>query len=130
MAMDAQKAMKGVEGQDGGAEFLRLDDDDITAAAAEADSLDPFSAQLLVPHMPIVADTEVLRNLSVAEVLVRRWPNKHLPAQYFRIMDPDIDLVMAPCGHVFYATEYAMLGMCDRFLPFSRVPLSGSGHGD
>lgn len=114
--------MKDLEGQIGGADILRLDVDDMPAAPA--DTSDPFAAQLSIPHVPIVADAEVLKGLTLSEVLVRRWPNKHLPAQYFRIMDPDIDLVMAPCGHVFHATEYAMLSMSEQCLPFSRLPLS------
>jgi hypothetical protein len=112
----------GFEGKDETADFLRLDDDDIDAAttAAPLDDHDSFVSQLSIPNTPIVVDRIMLQNLTLAEVLVRRWPNPNIPAQYFRVMDPRVDIVVGPCGHFFEASEFEMVSMTQGSRPFSR----------
>ena len=103
---------------------MRLDDADVSDAAAAMHSTDAFAAQASVPGTPILADRAMLQSLSCAEVVVRRWPNPHIPVQYFRVMDPDADIVVAPCGHFFEAGEYELLSMTLGHRPFSRASLS------
>jgi hypothetical protein len=50
-----------------------------------------------------------LRRLRPGEVLVRRWPNSCLPAQWFRLLDEDQPVVVGSCGHFFEAEEYEMV---------------------
>lgn len=49
--------------------------------------------------------------LGAGEVLLRRWPCPHLPAQWFRVMDEEAAIVVGPCGHFFEADEYEMVRM-------------------
>ena len=115
-----------MEGRDNGADFLRLDDADADVAAVRTthDTADPFGAQLSIPHMPIIADRSALRKLTMAEVRIRRWPRPHIPAHYFRVMDPQADIVVGPCGHFFEAVDYEMASVAQGQRPFSRQALS------
>jgi hypothetical protein len=119
----ASAGIGGYEGRDAQAEFLRLDDVDVLEATAPEQAPDPFGSQLAMPNAPIVADKAALQQLSQAEVVVRRWANPHIPAQYYRVMDPHADIVVGPCGHFFEALEYEMLSMIAGSRPFSREPL-------
>jgi hypothetical protein len=65
--------------------------------------------QAAVPHTPIVLGRAALRRLRPGEVLVRRWPNPCLPAQWFRLLDEEQPVVVGPCGHFFEAEEYEMV---------------------
>jgi len=65
--------------------------------------------QAAVPHTPIVLGRAALRRLRPGEVLVRRWPNSALPAQWFRLLDEDQPVVVGPCGHFFEAEEFEMV---------------------
>lgn len=65
--------------------------------------------QAAVPHTPIVLGRAALRRLRPGEVLVRRWPNSCLPAQWFRLLDEDQPVVVGSCGHFFEAEEYEMV---------------------
>jgi intraflagellar transport protein 122 len=65
--------------------------------------------QAAVPHMPIVLGRAALRRLRLGEVVVRRWPNPCLPAQWFRLLDEDQPVVVGPCGHFFEAEEFEMV---------------------
>ena len=119
-----------MQGHEEGADFLRLDDADIADVATGVDATaegDPFGTQLVTPHMPIVADEAALRDLGCNEVLVRRWPNANLPAQYFRNMDPDVHVVVAPCGHAYLALEYALLCLSAGRRPFTREAFPSGG---
>ena len=84
--------------------------------------VDPFGSQLNIPNSPVVVDRSMLRELTMAEVLIRRWPNPSIPAQYFRVMDPQADLVVGPCGHFFEAAEFELACMTQARQPFSRQP--------
>lgn len=66
--------------------------------------------QAAVPHTPIVLGRAALRRLRPSEVLLRRWPNPCLRAQWFRLLDDDQPVVVGPCGHFFEAEEYEMVG--------------------
>lgn len=70
---------------------------------------DAFSAQMMVPNMPIRVDRATMRRLKTSEVIVRPWPNPHIPAQYFRVMDTELPLCSGPCGHFFEQDEYEMV---------------------
>ena len=112
--------MSGLEGQDGDANVLRLDDEDIGMMQGEEDA---FTAQMKLPNMPIVVDREMLLNLNFSEVLVRRWPNPVVPTQYFRIIDPMADVICGPCGHFFEADEFDMYSLAEGKRPFSWDPM-------
>jgi hypothetical protein len=114
-----------VDGQESGADYLRLDDDDAPEMAPLGDEHeDAFTAQFSIPNCPIVADRCVLRNMSVANVLVRRWPSSNTPAQYFWVADPDADLIVGDCQHFFESVEYESLslGLGHRPISHSVVP--------
>ena len=83
----------------------------------------PFAEQLGIPNTPLVADAAALQQLSLAEVLVRQWPSKHLPAQYFWLVDPTVDVVVGPCGHFFLSLEYEVQSIALGYRPYSRAPL-------
>jgi hypothetical protein len=93
----------------GGADVLRIDSGDELALGGEDGSSDPFASQMAVPGQAIRLDRRGLAQLKASEVVVRRWPNRHIPCQYFRIMDPDLPLEVAPCGHFFEADELEMV---------------------
>jgi intraflagellar transport protein 122 len=65
--------------------------------------------QAAVLHTPIVLGRAALRRLRPGEVLLRRWPNPCMPAQWFRLLDEDQPVVVGPCGHFFEAEEYEMV---------------------
>lgn len=69
----------------------------------------PPPIQAVVPRAPIRLDRAALRRLGAGEVLLRRWPSRHLPAQWFRIVDPEAAVVVGPCGHFFEADEFEMV---------------------
>ena len=116
-----------MEGSDAGAQFLRLDAADVLDANAAAGSSDAFAVQASMPGTAIVADRAMLQGMTLADVVVRRWPNPHIPVQYFHVVDPDADIVVAPCGHFFEAGEYELLSMTLGHRPFSHAPLDGLG---
>lgn len=64
---------------------------------------------------------DVLRALKRSEVLVRTWPSKSIPAQYFRVMDDDTPLCVGPCGHFFERDECELRALETGTLPFSKV---------
>lgn len=99
--------------------MLRLDEPEDSVQEEEDDGEDPFAAQMSIPSLPIKADSGMLRDLSQAEVLVRRWPNPAIPAQYFRLMDPQADIQIGSCGHFFEADEYEMMSLIWNRRPFS-----------
>lgn len=115
----------GAEGEEEGADVLRLDDDDVAAMqpGGTGDPDDSFLTQMLMPNTAIVADREMLRQLSMSEVLIRRWPNPTVPAQYFRIVDPMSDVHLGLCGHFFEADEYEMSSLTHGYRPFNRGAL-------
>eukprot|EP00892_Ulva_mutabilis_P005266 jgi/Ulvmu1/3110/UM015_0150.1 len=108
------------------ADVLRLDEPEDSVRDEDLDYEDPFAAQMNIPNIPIRAESEMLRNLSQAEVLVRRWPNPAIPAQYFRLMDPLADIQIGSCGHFFEADEYEMMSLMWNRRPFSWDSLGGS----
>lgn len=85
---------------------------------------DAFASQMSIPSAPIVADVACLKQLCLAEVLVRRWPGNFLPAQYFRLMDLAVDVTVGPCGHFFLSLEYEMQSVAEGCRPFSRAELT------
>ena len=117
--------MAGTEMLEAGADVLLMDDEQSAPASATADCPDPFGTQLGMSHTRIVADRAALEQLSLAEVVVRRWKNPHVPPQFFRIMDPNVDVVVGSCGHFFEAAEYEILSLTSGARPFSRDPLPG-----
>ena len=116
----AATALAGHERSDSNADVLQLDgpDDSADADYAGGDQ-DNFFAQMSIPNVPIRADRDMLRSMSQSEVLVRRWPNPAIPAQYFRTMDPLADITIGSCGHFFEADEYEMLSLEEGKRPFS-----------
>jgi hypothetical protein len=40
------------------------------------------------------------------QVLVRTWPTPAIPNQYFRIMDPDLPMVIDDAGNFYEQEEY------------------------
>lgn len=110
----------GHERHDSNADVLQLDEPD-----GKPDGLytggdhEDFLAQMSIPNVPIRADRDMLRGLSQSEVLVRRWPNAVIPAQYFRTMDLLADITIGSCGHFFEADEYEMLSLEEGKRPFS-----------
>jgi len=109
----------------GGANVLRLDENDQIHHIDDA-----FIAQQMVPNSAIRVDRSTLRRLRTGEVVVRRWPNPHIPAQFFRIMDSELPLAVGACGHFFEQDEYEMWGLEKGHSPFSREPLRPEGQGD
>ena len=110
----------GHERHDSGADVLQLDGPDEPAETAYTGAdQDTFFAQMSIPNVPIRADRGMLQRLSQSEVLVRRWPNPAIPAQYFRTMDPLADITIGSCGHFFEADEYEMLSLEEGKRPFS-----------
>lgn len=81
---------------------------------------DPFHQQMAVPHSSIVVDRNVLRMLDRSEVLVRKWPCPALPNQYFRIMDPDLPLVIDEGGQFYEADEFELSMLEHGHSPFTR----------
>mmetsp|Transcript_18911 Transcript_18911/g.49275 ORF Transcript_18911/g.49275 Transcript_18911/m.49275 type:complete len:1222 (+) Transcript_18911:159-3824(+) len=106
--------------QDDGAptNVLTLDDDDYVNKINDA-----FTAQQMVPNQPIVADRATLRRMKDSEVMVRTWPNPHIPHQFFRVMDQEVPFVVGACGHFYEQDEYEMEGLEKGHTPFSREPL-------
>jgi hypothetical protein len=105
-------ASKDVHGHESGADYLRLDDDVVPRIAAlREEHEDAFTAQFSIPYSPVVADRCMLLNMSVASVLVRRWPSSKTPAQYFWVADPEADLRVGDCQHIFESVEYESLSM-------------------
>ncbi|KAF5843203.1 intraflagellar transport protein [Dunaliella salina] len=76
-----------------------------------------------VPNQPIVADRATLRRMKDSEVMVRTWPNPHIPYQFFRVMDQEVPFVVGACGHFYEQDEYEMEGLEKGHTPFSREPL-------
>ena len=44
-----------------------------------------------------------------SEVMVRSWPNAHIPYQFFRVMDQEVPLAVGACGHFYEQDEYEMV---------------------
>lgn len=91
----------------GGANVLRIDSVDELNFGGEPG--DPFAAQMVVPGQAIRLGRAGLAKLKPSEVVVRRWPNPHIPCQWFRVMDPDLPLEVGPCGHFFESDELEMV---------------------
>jgi hypothetical protein len=106
---------------------LRIDSGDELALGGNAG--DPFASQMAVPGQPIRLDRRGLARLKASQVVVRRWPNPHIPCQYFRIMDPELPLEVAPCGHFFEADELEMVGRQGGCLVRAREPPGGTAVG-
>lgn len=105
---------------DSNADVLQLDGPDCSPEAfGTGRDNDDFFAQMIIPNVPIRADRDMLRSLSKSEVLVRKWPNPAIPAQYFRTMDPLADITIGACGHFFEADEYEMVSLQQGKRPFS-----------
>ena len=115
-------ATHGLRDGQGGADVLTLDEPGRWPPHSSA--ADAFAAQMSLPHSPVVADAACLQQLSLAEVLVRRWPGDFLQAEYFRVMDPAVDVSVGPCGHFFLSVEYEMQSLSQGCRPFSRAQLS------
>lgn len=80
-----------------------------------------------VPRLPlqmITVGRDTLRALQRSEVLVRTWPNAHIRAQYFRVMDRDAPLCLGPDGHFYEHDEYEMVCLERESTPFSRQALA------
>jgi intraflagellar transport protein 122 len=124
---EVPRETRGVTGQDAGADYLRLEDDDVADEALlnnESDSA--FIAQFALDNGPVVADRGMLQNMTVANVLIRRWPNPNVPPQYFWVTDSFAELCVGDCRHIYESIEYESLAFRLRHLPISQTRTSSS----
>ena len=63
-----------------------------------------------------------LRQLHASEVIVHRWPGGIHKAQFYRVLDPDAQVMLGSCGHFYEQDEYEMFLLENAFAPFSRLP--------
>ncbi|KAK9811224.1 hypothetical protein WJX72_000251 [[Myrmecia] bisecta] len=110
----------------GGADVLRLNEDE--GLALDLD--DPFTTQMLASSDPVAADWCMLKRLKRQEVLVHRWPNPHMPCEYFRVMDPDQPLCVGPCGHLYEEDEFEMAVLEKGFAPFCQTASTAAAAAD
>uniref|UniRef100_A0A7S0VDQ0 Intraflagellar transport protein 122 homolog n=1 Tax=Polytomella parva TaxID=51329 RepID=A0A7S0VDQ0_9CHLO len=121
-AEDAKReaaAMFRARQEEGGVSVLRLEDDNPMERVEDA-----FTAQMLVPNSTIRVDRTTLRRMKNSEVMIRRWPNRNIPPQFFRVMDLGVPLCVGSCGHFFEQDEYDMSGLEKGVAPFSREPIA------
>lgn len=100
----------------GGANVLTLDDPDDYVGQMD----DPFAPANLSNGQPLRLDRNALRRLRSSEVLIRRWPCPHIPAQYFRIMDDEQPVCVGPCGHFFEEDEFEAACLEKGYAPLSK----------
>lgn len=98
------------------AQVLRLDDPEDLGVSLE----DPFSAQMMVPNAPIIADRNALRRLHRSEVMMWSHPSGKLEKRFFRLMDKNVPLCCGACGHFFEQDEYEMSTLEHGRTPFAR----------
>jgi len=108
----------------GDVQTLRFDDDPQEEMLMNMD--DPFQQQMAVPHSAIIADRNMLRSLPRSEVLIRTSPTPALPNQYFRIMDPDLLIVMDEAGNFYEQDEFELAVLEHGHSPFTRTRPEGS----
>lgn len=108
-------------------ESLRLDDDDADIAAALGAGATAWKQQASIPGAPITATRGMLRDMPQSEVFIRRLPG--LRPKYYRLVDPDVQVVCSPAGKFFELDEWehAVLESGGR-APFCRTPLDASGN--
>mmetsp|Transcript_3049 Transcript_3049/g.4655 ORF Transcript_3049/g.4655 Transcript_3049/m.4655 type:complete len:1198 (+) Transcript_3049:84-3677(+) len=111
--------------QNGGAEVLRLDEDD------DEDTMpmdDPFNRQLMNvesgdSYSPIRVDAKTLQSLRKEEIFIQHWPSPALPPVYYRSMIPEVPIVMCKtCNHFFHEEDYEFAVLQKRACPFCRAP--------
>lgn len=106
---------------------LRFDDEEEAEEAIDESMFagvthtDPFQAQMAIPHNPIRASRAILRSLDRSEVLVKEWPAAALPNQYFRIMDPELVVVMDQAGNFYEYDEFELAVLDKGREPFTRA---------
>ncbi|MEW5316653.1 MAG: hypothetical protein WDW38_008010 [Sanguina aurantia] len=119
----ARRAAKDSATKEQGANVLRLADDSDYLSNIE----DSFTAQMMIPNASIRVDRLTLRRFKTSEVIVRSWPNSHIPRQYFKLMDTEVPLCAGACGHFFEQDEFEMVSLEKGYAPFSREELQPEG---
>ena len=101
------------------ADILRFDDPEDVVDGAQME--DPFARQMMTPNQPIVVDRRMLIDMQPHEVLVQNWGNAVVRKQYYRILDPDMPIILTPCGHLCEQDEYEMYMLEHGHAPFCRT---------
>ena len=64
---------------------------------------------------------EVLLSLKKTEVFARNWESPSVKTQYFKLMVPEIPVVLCPsCGHFFHEDDYEIASIQKRRCPLCR----------
>ena len=92
---------------------------------------DPFTRQLMSIERDgtaiLRADRNMLRQLSKDEVFIYRWPSPGLRNQYFRLMLPDVPVILcASCNHLFHEEDFEFAVLQKLCCPFCRAEPPGS----
>ncbi len=65
---------------------------------------------------------DVLLGLKKTEVFIRKWVSPSTPTQYYRLMVPEIPVVLcSSCNHFFHEDDYEIASIQKRRCPLCRV---------
>ncbi|WZN66107.1 intraflagellar transport protein 122 [Chloropicon roscoffensis] len=67
-----------------------------------------------------------LRRLHASEVIVHQWPGRIHDTKFFRVLDPDAQVMLGECGHFYEQDEYEMFVLEKGVAPFCQTPLEQS----
>ena len=74
----------------------------------------------------VVYNRKMLKALHPSEVIVRQWPGDCMRKQFFRVVDPDAQVMLGPCCHFYEQDEYEMFLLEHGHTPFCRSPADGA----
>lgn len=75
---------------------------------------------------PPAMSRDDLRRMHASEVIVHQWPGKIHPTKFFRVLDPDAQIMLGACGHFYEQDEYEMFLLDKGCAPFCRLPMEQS----
>jgi intraflagellar transport protein 122 len=92
---------------------------------------DPFTRQLMNIERDgtamLRADRSMLRQLNKDEVFIYRWPSPGLRNQYFRLMLPDVPVILCEsCNHLFHEEDFEFAVLQNLSCPFCRAEPPGT----
>eukprot|EP00164_Ancoracysta_twista_P001588 GFYU01002082.1.p1 GENE.GFYU01002082.1~~GFYU01002082.1.p1 ORF type:complete len:1195 (-),score=419.63 GFYU01002082.1:77-3661(-) len=99
---------------------LTMDDEDVQDTFGDDDL---FTRALLSfdtsgPYRPLTVDRDVLKSLNKTEVFIKKWRNPLQPRQYYKLMIPDIQIILCDnCNHFFQEEDFEF---SDLKCPFCR----------
>jgi intraflagellar transport protein 122 len=71
---------------------------------------------------PIMVDRDILLSLRKTEVFVRKWPSPGVRNEYFKLMVPEIPVILCPaCNHFFHEEDFEMASIQKRRCPVCRA---------